>query len=184
MSTAMLLIAASLTFQQTPTPAEPKVLRGEVVDKFDSERILLSFGSDQGVRKGLRGTLVRINAARYPGLKLPGRPDASEVPVAIDPTPFATQWVIEFVDVAAKHSVAKRVVDERMMPWDFRFPDHDPIAWFRELPWEARARYERELKELSELSARRREQMELLPKFMFGGAIIDLTRPTDRVPGK
>jgi hypothetical protein len=185
-TTFLLLIAASLSVQQTPAPAEPTFLRGEVLDKFDGERILLSFGSEQGVRKGLRGTIIRTKATQHLGFSLPRRPDSPESLPAIDPSPFAAQWVIEFVEVGAKHSVAKRIADERMTPWDFRFPEHDPIAWLKAFPWEIRAEFERQLKEHSAISARPIEYSDLLPRFqMFGGAVIDLARPAEiRVPRK
>jgi hypothetical protein len=178
-----LLIAASLVIRQAP--AEPTVLRGEVLGKFDEERILLSFGSDQGVRKGLRGTILRIKANSNE-LFVPKDPSALP---EVSQSPFVLQWAVEFVDVAAKHSVARRISEKQYLPWELRFPAGDPVVWRDVLPWEVRDRHmkdvERHKKEAAEFEARRNELEQSMPRFIYGGAIIDLTRPAEvRVPRK
>ena len=84
-SLMMLALAAGQTgdAQAKSGPQVPLSLHGKVVDIFEGNQLLLSFGKDKGARKGLMGMLVQTEPEpRYLG-------------------------EVEFVEVGAKHSVVR-----------------------------------------------------------------------------
>ena len=96
-----------------------------------------------------------------------------EFTAEVSTSPFAYQWVVEFVDVSAKHSVAKFMPDKRLVTWEFRIPDGESVVWSSEFPWTLSERLERQIKALEEW----RDRNPRLGAEAYGGAIIDLTRP-------
>jgi hypothetical protein len=78
----------------------PYELRGQVLDVFGGDKLLLSIGSNQGARKGLKGYLI---------------------PTDPNPRTIAT---VEFVEVGAKHSFLS------IKYYAGRFQEKDSVVWF------------------------------------------------------
>ena len=148
--TSSLVVAASLLFPPPPAPSGPIMLRGEVVDEFDDDRLLLAIGYEDGARKGLRGNLDRVEHVGSQRKLDFTRP----------------RWAVEFVEVGVKFTVAKRVDDKRAFnaDWGRRFHRGDSVIWLTLEPLPSPGPIENPW-----IDGRSR----LLP----GGAIIDLTRP-------
>ena len=68
--------------------------RGKVLDVFDSKQVLISIGADQGVKKGAKIELYRLEPVLFDTQRRP-----SLLPVLAG--------TIELVEVGAKHSVGR-----------------------------------------------------------------------------
>ena len=83
-SSLLCLMITSIPAQVEKQAAMPDRLRGQFLDLFDGDKIQLSIGSDQGVRTGLTGFVIRTS-----------------------PEPHSYGAEVEFVEVDGKHSIAK-----------------------------------------------------------------------------
>jgi hypothetical protein len=126
----------------------PYTLKGEVLDVFQDNTVLLSFGADQGVRKGLKGFLVRGDRT------------------------YATYLhcgTVEFMEVGAKYSVARVTFPV--------FPMYSPYLSFADKKIPPRARDLKAKDAVTWISEERRPLPRLPTEHLrFGGAIIDLTK--------
>jgi hypothetical protein len=156
-SLVLLTLVAGQTGDAQAKPGQegPYTLRGQVVDVFDGNQVLLSFGRDQGARKGLVGSLCQ----HEPEPRFHGE--------------------VEFVEVGAKHSVVRLkyplyplsglysslfspVPKQPAIPVKekARLKEGDSVVWYSRYP----------------LRAPVLDYRPALP--LSGGAIIDLTGPS------
>jgi hypothetical protein len=145
--------------QGKPAPQGPDTLRGKVVDVFDGNQLLLSFGRDQGARKGLVGCL---------------HPHPSPPELLI----YGGYGEIEFVEVGARHSVV-RIRYSLYALFGTNFPNlYLPAPKQPQIPVKEKTR----LKEGDAVvwySRYPRPAQEYRPAYpLSGGAIIDLSRPS------
>jgi hypothetical protein len=112
LSPSLLLLAISSLpvgdFQHERVAPGPYELRGQVLDVFEGNQLLLSIGTDQGVRKGLKGYVFRTQ-----------------------PTPLAFSVPVEFVEVGAKHSLVR----VQFYLYGFhqkarRLQENDSVVWY------------------------------------------------------
>ena len=166
-SSLLCLVIASIPAQtEQQVVAGPDGLRGRVLDLFDGDKVLLSVGSDQGVKKGMKGFVTRANTS-----------------------PLSYCVEVEFMEVGVKHSIMKirnylsynNPYDAGLLllpppaakaPFDsfmksIRLQAYDSFVWHSTSPWD-------------------RPPFELSRQSLPGGAVIDLTTPEGRsmVPGR
>jgi hypothetical protein len=112
LSLPLLLIAiASLPVgdvQRDRVVSGPYELRARVLDVFEGNHLLLSIGTDQGVRKGLKGYIFRTH-----------------------PEPVAFSVPVEFVEVGAKHSLVRvQFYLYGLHQKARRLQENDSVVWY------------------------------------------------------
>jgi hypothetical protein len=148
--------------QEKPVREGPYILRGRVVDVFDSGQVLLSIGTENGARKGLKGSFYQVEqTAGYYG-------------------------TAEFMEVGAKYSVVRvRVSISRL--GNLPFNPYSPYFESPDLPAQLKGRLkendkvwllvERQPVQVNPAPDSIREYRTPLGFLNGGGAIIDLSGP-------